>query len=197
MSADDARAAGPARAGLALLDRDSAKVVRGLWFQYNPASLRRSFLADADREAPARVRETVGFELELDAADPGRDPSAASRKAERGVLPALSALEAVVSQALDRHVLVLVWGRGRLMPVRPLALTIQEEEFDAQLDPIRARVAVELEVLADEALPPAGRRVVEHYRAERANLARRGEAAASTCASALAPLTRRPRPPSG
>jgi hypothetical protein len=43
--------------------------------------------------------------------------------------------------------IILVWGRNRLVPVRLTQLSITEEAFDAALNPIRAKVTLALRVL--------------------------------------------------
>jgi hypothetical protein len=42
---------------------------------------------------------------------------------------------------------VLAWGRNRVLPVRLTQFTIIEEAFDPQLNPIRAKVSLDLRVL--------------------------------------------------
>jgi hypothetical protein len=44
-------------------------------------------------------------------------------------------------------VVLLVWGRGRVLPVRLTGLAVRELEFDVLLNPIRAEVDLSLEVL--------------------------------------------------
>lgn len=44
-------------------------------------------------------------------------------------------------------VVLFVWGPGRVLPVRLTGLAVREQEFDVQLNPIRAEVDLSLEVL--------------------------------------------------
>ena len=42
---------------------------------------------------------------------------------------------------------LLVWGRRRVLPVRVQSLAIKEEAFDQQLNPIRAKADLSLQIL--------------------------------------------------
>ena len=118
---------------------------------------------------PGPPVETITFTLDLDATDALAQPDADPRVAEHGLLPILSALELLLypagepsrpddPQALpgstgiapnpDRFPVVLfVWGRSRILPVRLVGLSITEEAFDPVLNPIRATVELRLRVL--------------------------------------------------
>lgn len=109
--------------------------------------------------------ETLSLDVRLDATDAlaSGDPVAA----EFGVLPALSALELMITpraQTLfsgrlglskdfgfgDRRsipALLFVWGRYRVLPVRLTELNIQEVEYNPNLSPSRVVVGVSLQVL--------------------------------------------------
>jgi hypothetical protein len=41
---------------------------------------------------------------------------------------------------------LFVWGRKRVIPVRITAMTINETDFNTQLNPVRAEIEVTLEV---------------------------------------------------
>jgi hypothetical protein len=43
---------------------------------------------------------------------------------------------------------LLIWGLKRALPVRLTQFTITEEAFDPQLNPIRAKVSLDLRVLS-------------------------------------------------
>ena len=43
---------------------------------------------------------------------------------------------------------VFIWGRQRILPVKLSSLSITEEAFDPNLNPIRAKVAMDLSVLS-------------------------------------------------
>jgi hypothetical protein len=152
-------------------------------FQYNPDTLTRRLEARASGggEGAARSeafrlvgppRETISFTAVIDAADllERGDPLAA----ELGVYPTLSALELLVypksrtvlaNLALSRSgtleivppeapLTLFVWGPKRILPVRLTGLTLTEEAFDPQLNPILARAELSLQVLSYADLDP-------------------------------------------
>jgi hypothetical protein len=149
-------------------------------FQYNPAQLRRSLVPHTPREGlnPSEVlritgppRESIALEIELDAADgPATSPSPAGP----GVHPQLAALEVLlypkVATVLRNAVLsalgvvevlapqapltVLVWGTRRVVPVRLTSFSVQEDAYDADLNPVRATVSLGLDVLTYQDLAP-------------------------------------------
>jgi hypothetical protein len=151
-------------------------------FQYNPDQVSRTLKprgapagqavgpADAHRLWGAPV-ETITLAVEIDATDQLEtgDPVAATT----GIAPQLSALEMLLypSSALviantalllagtieilppEGPLTVLVWGPGRVVPVRLESLTITEQAFDQALFPIRATVALSVQVLSYNDLP--------------------------------------------
>jgi hypothetical protein len=112
------------------------------------------------------VPETISMDIRLDASDAleSGDPIAA----EFGVLPALSALELMITPRSDQFfggllglstdfgfgdrksipVLIFVWGRQRLYPVRLTELNIQEVEYNPNLTPTRVIVGASVQVIA-------------------------------------------------
>lgn len=112
--------------------------------------------------------ETLSFDIRLDASDAleSGDPIAG----EFGVLPALSALELMIvprSESFfgellglsadfgfgDRRstpVLIFVWGRQRIYPVRLTDLTIQETEYNPNLNPTRVTASVSIQVIGGQ-----------------------------------------------
>ncbi len=144
-------------------------------FQYNPDTLTRTLTAraagaQANRGEALRLagppEETIRVEVEIDAADQleKADPIAVSM----GLYPTLSALEmllypksavVIANEALAQAGIVevipaeapltlFVWGPKRALPVRLTGLTITEEAFDPGLNPIRAKVNLDLKVLS-------------------------------------------------
>jgi hypothetical protein len=109
--------------------------------------------------------ETLTFDIRLDATDAldAGDPIAG----ELGVLPALSALELMIlprSQSVfagllglsanfgfgNRYttpVLIFIWGRQRIYPVRLTDLSIQEMEYNPVLNPTRVTASVSIQVI--------------------------------------------------
>lgn len=110
--------------------------------------------------------ETISLDIRLDATDDLNSGDAIA--GQFGVLPALSALEMMItprSESLfagllglsanfgfgDRKstpVLIFVWGRQRIYPVRLTDLNIEETEYNPNLNPIRVTLGVSIEVLA-------------------------------------------------
>jgi hypothetical protein len=132
-----------------------------------------------DTEHATLPLETLSMTVELDAADQppsnsGADPDPID---EFGLHPALVALELLLypsSQDLEKEwlqeqkgeakvapgsipMVLLVWGRNRVLPVRLTSLSITEEGFDPTLNPIRARVELSVRSLTSRELRTAGR----------------------------------------
>jgi hypothetical protein len=154
--------------------------------QYNPDTLIRSLKPQSVGEQPDRTEilrlkgpavETIKVEVEIDATDQlaAGDPVAIGL----GIAPQLSVLELLayptsttlianenLSQSgtleilpMDAGLTVFAWNRNRITPIRITDLNITEEAFDPQLNPIRARVTVDMRVLNVNDVPfvsPAG-----------------------------------------
>jgi hypothetical protein len=143
-------------------------------FQYNPDSLTRRIQAQTagtggDTREAMRIKgpphETITLEVEIDATD--QLETGAVPAAQLGLYPVLSALEmllypksvqVIANAALsavgiievippEAPLTLLVWGMKRVVPVRLTEFTITEEAFDAQLNPIRAKAGLSLQVL--------------------------------------------------
>ena len=161
-------------------------------FQYNPDTLTRTVRArtagaEGDKTEALRLKgppdETLRLDVELDAADQleAGDPDAESS----GVYPALSRLEillypssaiVIANEALtllgvlevipaEAPLTLLVWGPKRVLPVRLTSFTITEEAFEPGLNPIRAKVSLELSVLSYDdlgLLSPGGALFMAH-----------------------------------
>lgn len=111
--------------------------------------------------------ETITVALELDAADQLADPNNNQNTVQKGLQMPLAALEMLMyppsaqfeqNRQLADHgeiqvspsTLALVlfnWGESRVVPVMISSFSITEQEFDTQLNPIRARVELGLQVL--------------------------------------------------
>jgi hypothetical protein len=142
-------------------------------FQYNPDEVRRSLEpaggaggggSDVNR-AWGAPSESITMTVELDAADQlaAGDPLAGAT----GILPQLSALEMLLHPGsvqviantvllaagtieilpIDLPMAVLVWGPGRVLPVKLTGLTINEQAFNPGLAPLRASVEIGAKVL--------------------------------------------------
>ncbi|MFG2905224.1 hypothetical protein ACGF13_09200 [Kitasatospora sp. NPDC048286] len=177
----------PIRAGLVIVDALRGTPQRVVVLQFNPDSLERSLApqvagadGSGDRTEALRLKgpavETWKFTAELDATDQLEVP------APNGIHPQLAALELLAQPAssqlranqalaavgtleitpVEAPLTLFTWGGKRILPVRLTELTITEEAFDIDLNPIRATVAIGLRVLTVNDLP-AGHRGAELY----------------------------------
>jgi len=119
--------------------------------------------------------ETIQLEALLDATDAltgDHGDSSARAAAQYGVYPALTALELLLYPASARMILnaalaeigllevvsaapsptLFVWGARRVVAVRLTQFNVTEEQFDAALNPTRARVSLGMQVLTYEDL---------------------------------------------
>jgi hypothetical protein len=122
----------------------------------------------SERQASTTPVETINLTLELDATDQLENPSENPMVVGSGVLPTLSAIEMMMYP--ERHSIIernrervtsertistrqptvlFIWGNSRIMPVRLTSLSIIEEAFDTNLNPIRAKVELEMKLLND------------------------------------------------
>jgi hypothetical protein len=122
-------------------------------------------------QQPGQPSESMSFNLRIDATDQlaSGNPIAATS----GILPTLSALELLMvpkgSLSIDlfnlsggpqphQHpperlpVVLFFWGPFRIFPVNISSLSITETEYDTLLNPVRAEVAVSIEVLTPSQL---------------------------------------------
>ncbi len=154
-------------------------------FQYNPDTLTRTITArttgdSADRGEALRLKgppeEKIGLEVDIDATDQlerAQFPATAL-----GIYPTLASLEmllypksvlTIANEVLaaagvieiippEAPLTLFVWGFKRVVPVRLSQFTITEEAFDPDLNPIRAKVRLDLQVLTyqDLGLPSVG-----------------------------------------
>ena len=165
------------KGGLVLVDPQTAAVLRVIAFQYNPDTLTRSLQIQAisesaDRSEALRLKgppvETFKLDAEIDATDQLEAPDQNARVVEAGLQSQLAALETIVyptsaqlqaintlAQAgtleivpMESPLVLFVWSRYRIVPVRITELSITEEAFDPRLNPIRAKVSLGLRVLS-------------------------------------------------
>jgi hypothetical protein len=144
-------------------------------FQYNPDTLTRTLEAqttsgESGRSEALRLKgapvETIKLDVEIDATDQleKADPIATGM----GIFPQLSALEMllypksalVIANTIlmavgtievippEAPFTLFIWGPKRVLPVRLTSFTITEEAHDPGLNPIRAKVSLELRVLS-------------------------------------------------
>lgn len=170
------------KSGLVLIDPRSARVLRVISLQYNPDSLSRSLQVQtaggesSNRSEPMRFRgsavETIKLEAEIDAADQLEFPEQHQATVNHGIQPQLAVLEALAhptsaqlrrldAQAssgmleiapMEAPLMLFVWSRNRIVPVRLSDFSITEEAFDPSLNPLRAKVSLGLRVLSTDDL---------------------------------------------
>lgn len=166
------------KGGLVLIDPESARVLRIIALQYNPESLSRSLQIQSaggeggNRSEPMRFKgpavETIKLEADIDAADQLEFPDQNRTVVEHGIQPQLAALELLAHPSsaqlfeVDRQLgsgtleiapmeaplILFVWGKSRIVPVRLTDFSVTEEAFDPALNPVRAKVSLGLRVLS-------------------------------------------------
>jgi len=145
-----------------------------IMLQYNPDTLTRTLKPQAIGEQPDRTEilrlkgppiETFKVDIEIDATD---QLAASNSTAMRlGIQPQLSQLELLVYPSsgvlianevlslfgtieilpMESALTVFAWSQQRITPVRITDITVTEEAFDPQLNPIRAKVSLDMRVL--------------------------------------------------
>lgn len=169
--------------GLVLIDPNNSAVVRVIVLQYNPDTLSRTLQVQGagpesgDRLDVLRLKgapiETIKLEAEIDAADQLAQPDAFPKAARFGISPQLAAIEdcvypnsATVQSNIDSAgsgtleiipaetpLALFTWGANRVLPVRITELSVTEEAFTPELNPLRARVSLTLRVLTTNDVP--------------------------------------------
>ena len=164
------------RGGLVLVDPSTGAVQRIVALQYNPDTLTRSLhvlgagAESGDHIEALRLKgppiETIKLEAEIDATDAMEANDRQTNEA--GLHPLLASLETIVyptsshlnatnseagSGSLEiapamAPLPLFVFGAKRIVPVRITELSITEEAFDANLNPMRAKLSLGLRVLS-------------------------------------------------
>jgi hypothetical protein len=161
------------KGGIVLIDPDSGAVKRVIALQYNPDTLTRTLQPrtpgeSADRSEALRLKgppvETIKLDAEIDATD----QLELGQPTQTGIHPQLAALETIVypkaAQLIANNVkarsgtleitpviaplALFVWSRSRVVPVRITDFSVIEEAFDANLNPIRAKMSLGMRVLS-------------------------------------------------
>lgn len=144
-------------------------------FQYNPDTLTRNISARASGDNANRAdvlrlegppTESISCDIEIDAAD--QLESADFPATDMGIHPTLASLEmllypksalVIANEVLARlgtievippqaPLTLFAWGIKRIVPVRISSMNITEEAFDPDLNPIRGKVSLEMNVLS-------------------------------------------------
>ena len=164
--------------GIVLIDPETGAVRRIITLQYNPETLSRSLEIKGvegeggDRSEALRLTgpavETIKLEAEIDATDQLEFPDQNPDAAEVGIHPQLAALETIVNPTsgqlesnnslarvgtleivpMEAPLSLFVWSKNRVLPVRITELSVTEEAFDPNLNPIRAKVSLGMQVLS-------------------------------------------------
>ena len=152
-------------------------VPKVILFQYNPESITRTVRAQSSegssggQSEPFRLSgppvETISIEIQLDATNELEHPDQNQNAVTMGISPQLSALELILypksSQLILNNILslsgeleilppegpftILSFGPKRMVPVRLTGFSIAEEFYDINLNPIRAKVSLEMRIL--------------------------------------------------
>jgi hypothetical protein len=173
------------KGGLVLVDPANASVLRIIVLQYNPETLTRTLQAQSvgtdtgPHVDQMRLKgppiETIKLDAEIDATDALADPDNNVTAVNSGIAPQLAALETIIYPTtqqlaaadanaragtleiapMDAPLVLFVWSKSRVVPVRITDFSITEEMFDSALNPIRAKVSMGFRVLSIDDLPYA------------------------------------------
>jgi hypothetical protein len=129
-----------------------------------------------ERAQPFRLKgpaiETIKLDAEIDATDQLEFPATHATTVAFGIAPEIAVLEALVNPSVDEILAVaaqaangtmeilppeaplvlFVWSKSRVVPVRVTEFSITEEAFDPSLNPIRAKVSLGLRVMSTDDL---------------------------------------------
>lgn len=162
------------KGGIVLLDPTTSTVVKIIPLQYNPETMTRSLQPQRLGEGAAKSDalrlvnppvETYTLEAEMDATDLLEIKD--DHTLEEGLHASLAILEKIVypesskliannalasSGALEiipveGPLVLFIWSKNRVIPVQLSDLSITEEAFDANLNPIRAKLNFSMKVL--------------------------------------------------
>ena len=141
--------------------------------------------------------ETFKLDAEIDAADQLEHPDQPPNQvvAEFGIQPQLAALETILYPAADHlarldslmsagtleitpvqaPLTIFVWSKSRIAPVRITDFSVEEQFFDPNLNPIRAKISLGMRVLNINALGfrHRGGQLYMVYQQQKEQLARR------------------------
>lgn len=125
-----------------------------------------------ERAQPFRLKgpaiESIKLDAEIDATDQLEFPATHANAVAFGVGPQIAALEALVHPSTDElqaiaaltaggaleilppeaPLVLFVWSKSRVAPVRVTEFSVTEEAFDPALNPIRAKVSLGLRVMS-------------------------------------------------
>jgi hypothetical protein len=163
------------KGALLTFDSNTGIPINRIMLQYNPETLTRTLKPQTVGDEPDRTEilrlkgppiETIRCDVEIDATDQLADSDAATLAF--GIQPQLALLELLIYPAsatlianealsllgtieilpMETALTVFAWSSSRVTPVRITDLSITEEAFDPQLNPIRAKVSLGMRVLS-------------------------------------------------
>src|SRR5260221_5903206 len=156
-----------------------------------------------ERAQPFRLKgpaiETIKLEAEIDATDQLEFPESNATAVAHGIAPQLAALEGLVNPSVDEllslaaqsesgtleilppeaPLVLFIWSKSRVVPVRVTDFSITEEAFDPSLNPLRAKVSLGLRVMSTDDLGfqhKGGTMFISHLRTREALAATAGGA---------------------
>lgn len=169
----------------------------------------------AGRAQPFRLKgpaiESIKLDAEIDATDSLEHPDQNANTVAFGIAPQLAVLESLVNpssaellalNALSQSgtleilppeapLVLFVWGKNRVVPVRVTEFSITEEAFDTALNPMRAKVSLGLRVMTTDDLGfdhRGGGVFINHLRAREALAGRTGAATLQSLGLSSLPL---------
>ncbi|HFE32025.1 MAG TPA: hypothetical protein ENJ17_01810 [Gammaproteobacteria bacterium] len=163
------------KGGIVLIDAKSGATLSMISLQYNPEKLNRKYepqaFGDGGQGNALRLKgpamETLTIEADIDAADQLEFPEQNKDVTEHGIQPQLALLESLVNPTsaqlnnnnllasagtleiapMEMPLALFIWSKNRIVPISVKTFTIDEEAFDTQLNPIRAKVNLSMQVL--------------------------------------------------
>jgi len=165
------------KGGIVLLNPGTSAVQRIIALQYNSDTLTRSFQiqgvgGSGDRSEALRLKgppvESIKLDAEIDAAEQLEFPEQHANIVQSGLHSQLAALETMIYPSssqlqannslansgtleivpMETPLMLFIWSKNRILPVRLTEFSITEEAFDPSLNPIRAKVSLGMRVLS-------------------------------------------------
>jgi hypothetical protein len=157
-----------------------------------------------ERAQPFRLKgpaiESIKLDAEIDATDQLEFPESHANAVSYGIAPQLATLEALINPSVDEllevaartangtleilppeaPLVLFIWSKSRVVPVRVTEFSITEEAFDAALNPLRAKVSLGMRVMSTDDLGfthKGGTLFISHLRARESLAAKAGSAA--------------------
>lgn len=167
-----------------------------------------------ERAQPFRLKgpavETIKLEAEIDATDQLEFPGSNANAVAFGVAPQIALLEALINPSVaellavaaqsangtleilppEAPLVLFVWSKSRVVPVRVTEFSVTEEAFDPSLNPIRAKVSLGMRVMSTDDLGFAhkgGSIFLSYLRSREALAAKAGPASLASIGLSSAP----------